>query len=64
MMMYSSMTAIALPKRITTRTRMIGSSRQMVTPQNMRHSLAPSTRAASKRSRGIVASPARKNMVW
>ena len=59
---YSSMTAIALPKRRTTRIIMIGASCGRITCQNTCHSLAPSMHTASGRSFGIAARPARKKM--
>ena len=43
---------------------MIGCSRGRVTCRKSCHSLAPSARAASTRSRGIAARPARKKTVW
>ena len=64
MIKYSSMTAIAVPKRRTTRTRCHG--QQPPEGDGPEHlplvgAVGP---AASNRSRGIVARPARKNIVW
>jgi hypothetical protein len=61
---YSSITAIAVPNLSTIRIIMIGASRGRMTCQNTCHSLAPSMRAASGRSLGMAARPARKKIVW
>ena len=53
------MSAYAVPNRSTTRTSMIGRRRLNVIFQKIRHSLAPSTRADSYSSLGIVERPAR-----
>jgi hypothetical protein len=47
-----------------TRTSITGNRRGTMMLRQRRNSLAPSIRAASVRSLGIEAIPARKNMVW